>query len=32
MMLTTPAIASVPYWAAAPSCSTSMWSIAETGM
>ena len=32
MMLTTPAMASVPYWAAAPSCSTSMWSMAEVGM
>ena len=32
MMLTTPAMASVPYWAAAPSCSTSMWSMAPTGM
>jgi len=32
MMLTTPAMASVPYWAAAPSCSTSIWSIAATGI
>src|SRR5450830_487873 len=32
MMLITPAIASVPYWAAAPSCSTSTWSMADTGM
>ncbi len=31
MMLTTPAMASVPYWAAAPSCSTSMRSMADTG-
>src|SRR5476649_312451 len=32
MMLITPAIASEPYCAAAPSCSTSMWSMAATGM
>ena len=30
--MTTPAIASVPYWAAAPSVSTSTWSMAATGM
>ncbi len=31
-MLITPAMASEPYWAAAPSCSTSMWSMAEDGI
>ena len=31
-MLMTPAIASEPYCAAAPSRRTSMWSIAETGI
>jgi hypothetical protein len=32
MMLMTPAMASEPYCAAAPSRSTSMWSMAEAGM
>ena len=32
MMLITPAMASEPYWAAAPSCSTSMRSMAATGI
>jgi hypothetical protein len=31
-MLITPAIASEPYWAAAPSRSTSMWWIADSGI
>ncbi len=31
MKLMTPAMASEPYWAAAPSVSTSMWSIMAIG-